>query len=128
VEVGWFPFRGESWQGLIDLTGIFSPTDWTTIYAVCYVTSPRAQAAQFRIGSNDSVKAWLDGEEILDSPVSRGLNLDDDQVNVTLPEGTARVMLKVSNTALKWGFCFRITDSAGKKLEGLTVSLTPDGV
>lgn len=125
ATVKWFPFQGESWQGLIDLTGIFAPTDWTTIYAVCYVTSPTSQAVQFRVGSNDSIKVWLDDKEIWDNPISRGLELDNDRIDATLPEGTSRVMLKVSNTGLKWGFCFRITDSDGNAIKGLEVGLAP---
>ena len=78
VEVGWFPYRGDSWQGLIDLLDLFSPTDWSTIYAVCYVTSPKTQDVQFRVGSNDSVKVWLGDTEVWDSPIERGLSLDDD--------------------------------------------------
>jgi len=126
-RVEWFEFRGREWQGAINLALLISPKDWTTAYALCYVTSPRKQAVQFRVGSNDSIKVWLNDAEVWDKPIPPGrqLKLDDDIVPVTLPKGTSRILLKISNLAKSWGFCFRITDEAGRPIEGLRFSIKP---
>jgi hypothetical protein len=124
-EVAWFPFKGQDWRGMVDLTALFTPTDWATAYAVCYVTSEKEQAVQFRMGSNDSLKAWLNDSMVLESQATRGVTVDNDTVSVTLPKGTSRIMLKISNTAKAWGFCFRITDDTGAALKGVRYSLHP---
>jgi Domain of unknown function (DUF4838) len=121
VTVRWFEFDGPEWAGSVDLAIQIKPKDWATAYAACYVTSPKPQEVQFRVGSNDSVKVWLDDEEVWDNPIpgGRGVMLDDDIVPVTLPEGTSRILVKVSNLGVNWGFCFRITDAEGSAIPGL---------
>lgn len=127
-EVAWLPFKGQSWSGLVDLAALFSPTDWSTAYAACYVTSPVAQTVQFRMGSNDTLKVWLNDAVVWESTEPRGLTVDSDTVGVTLPEGRSRILLKVSNAGKSWGFCFRITDNSGTALKGLKYSLDPGGI
>lgn len=124
--VAWFPFEGQDWQGMVDLTALFTPTDWATAYAVCYVTSEKEQAVQFRMGSNDTLKVWLNDSLVLESQSMRGVTVDSDTVSVTLPKGTSRILLKISNTAKGWGFCFRITDDTGAALKDLKFSLHPE--
>jgi hypothetical protein len=122
-RLAWFPYHGQSWQGMLDLIAIIGPVDWGTTYAACRVTSPLEQAAQFRIGSNDSVKVWLNGKEVWDNLVGRSLMLDSDIVPVILPQGDSTILLKVSNIGGNWGFCFRVTDEDGNAIKGLKVAL-----
>jgi len=48
---------------------------------------------------------------------------DQDSSPVVLPAGTSRILMKVYNRKGVWGASLRITDEAGRALEG--VSITP---
>lgn len=126
-SISWFPVEGGAGSGMVDLAALLSPTDWSTAYAACYVTSPESQTVQFRMGSNDTLKAWLNDELVWENKTPRGLTVDSDTVSVTLPRGTSRLLLKISNAAKNWGFCFRVTDAGGSTVKGLKFSLDPGG-
>ncbi|GMV92835.1 MAG: hypothetical protein AMXMBFR82_26130 [Candidatus Hydrogenedentota bacterium] len=111
APVKWRPNHTPEWTGYVDLLPEYDQTDWVCVYALCWVTlddGPRD--VMFRIGSNDSVKAFLNGEEVWDNKISRPAAADDDLVPVTLPEGTSTVLLKIGQTGKDWGLYFRITE------------------
>lgn len=81
------------------------------------------------MGSNDSIKAWLNDHLVWDNPAAGGreLSVDSDIVPVTLPQGQARILLKVSNLAKKWCFCFRIADAQGNAIKNVRYDVRPGG-
>jgi len=80
------------------------------------------------MGSNDSVKVFLNGKEIWDNKTERTASVDDDLVPVTLPGGTSEILLKIGQTGLNWGFYFRITEPDSLKVpDGLSFSSEPPG-
>ena len=101
------------------------PVEWGTAYAACQITSPREQKVYCRVGSNDSVKVFLNGGAVWDNPIHSGrtLTMDDDIFPITLPKGESTLLVKVSNMGGNWGFCLRITDGAGNAIQGLEKSL-----
>jgi hypothetical protein len=109
--VKWRPNRTPEWTGYVDLLPEYDRTDWVCAYALCWVTLDEGpREVMFRIGSNDSVKVFLNGEEVWDNKISRPAAADDDLVPVTLPEGTSTVILKIGQTGKDWGLYFRITE------------------
>jgi hypothetical protein len=99
------------WTGYIDLRQEFDQTDWVCAYAVCWVTLEEGpRDVMLRVGSNDSVKVFLNGNEVWSNKVERTAAADDDMVPVTLPQGTSTILLKIGQTGLGWGFYFRITE------------------
>lgn len=121
--VKWRTLHNPEWMGKIDLLPLFQETEWSTVYAVAFVESPRQRNVQIRLGSNDAIKVWLNGEEVWRHESGRIVGLDDDIFPVTLPKGKSRILLKISNFGSNWGFCFRITDENGKKISDLKYSL-----
>ncbi len=123
----WQPNHTPEWTGYVDLLQEFDQTDWVCAYALCWVTlddGPRD--VMFRIGSNDSVKAFLNGREIWNNPISRPAAADDDLVPVTLPQGTSTVLLKIGQTGRDWGLYFRITERDSDAVPtGLRVTTEP---
>lgn len=110
-SVSWKTNGTPEWQGYVDLVQEFDDADWTCAYALCWVTldgGPRD--VLFRVGSNDSVKVFLNGGEVWANKVERTASVDDDLVPVTLPAGTSTVLLKIGQAGLNWGFYFRITE------------------
>jgi hypothetical protein len=95
--------------------------EYVCAYAMVMVESPKKKAVQFRVGSNDQIKIWLNQKEIWNwnNPSGRLLEFDEDIIPVSLPKGKSQILLKVSNLGGKWGFCFRITDSDGYRIPDL---------
>lgn len=124
-QVRWQEHRQAGRRASVDFTKIFEPTEHVCAYALCYVTSPKEQAVQIRLGTNDSGKLWLGGKLAFDYPYEGTAFLDREIIPVTLPAGTTPVMLKICNGEFNWGFVFRITGSDGRPAAGLRYSLRP---
>jgi HEAT repeat protein len=99
--------------------------DERAAYLRARVWSPTAQAARLELGSDDGIKAWLDGELVHSNDAARGAAAGDDVVDVSLPAGWSELLVKVVNGGGGWGACARIRAADGSRIEGLRVD--PDG-
>jgi len=70
------------------------------------IHAPFAQKATFSFGSDDAIKAWLNGKLILEKDVQRGAAADQDKLTVDLQEGENQLLVKIVNYALGTGFYF----------------------
>lgn len=114
--------RRLSYGGVVGLGELFGPHSYTsgcTAYATCTVTSSKRRDAQLRLGSDDDAIVWLDGREVWRHEGERGVQRDDDVLDVTLPQGTTRILVKVYNRKGMWGFFMRFTHREGRPLQGL---------
>ena len=123
-KVRWHEHKQEGRRASVDFTKIYEPTEHVCAYAACYVTSPKEQDVQIRLGTNDSGKLWLGDRLIFDYPYEGTAFLDREVIPVTLPAGTTPILFKICNGELNWGFVFRITDTQGRPLENLRFSVT----
>ncbi|GMW02081.1 MAG: hypothetical protein AMXMBFR84_32170 [Candidatus Hydrogenedentota bacterium] len=126
-QVAWKHNSTPEWTAYVDLLNEFADTEWVCAYALCWVTvSDGPKEVEFRLGSNDSIKAFLNGKEVWNNKIERTVSVDDDIVPVTLPEGTSTILLKIGQSGMNWGFNFRITDVGSASVpQGITVSATP---
>jgi hypothetical protein len=124
--VSWKTVSSPTGQGYVNLLHHFAPKDWVTVYALAYIHADQAMDAQLRVGSNDTVKVWLGGRLVWNFDEGRKAQYDQDIVPVHFEAGATPVLLKVSQTGGDWGFYFRITDGAGKPIQGVRVKLNPD--
>jgi hypothetical protein len=69
------------------------------------------------MGSDDSIVVWVNGKKAHEMKASRGLTIDQDNVNVRLLQGKNRVLVKVLNGNSGWAFCLRVTDRQGAPLK-----------
>lgn len=106
-----------SLDGRVDLLPRFRRSDRCVAYAHTELNSPKAQKVLFKIGSDDGVACWLNGERIHFNDVARSLRVDQDTVEAELSGGNNRILLKVNNIAGGWGFALRLTDLEGNPLE-----------
>ena len=88
----WKEYHNPEWLGKIDLIGLFKQNGWLCAYAATVVESPKKQKVQVRLGSNDSVKMWLNGKQVWTHNLGRVVALDDDVVEVTLPKGKSQIL------------------------------------
>jgi hypothetical protein len=89
------------------------------VYVRTEVWSDAQQAVRLEIGSDDGVKAWLNGELVHSNLAFRGVAPGQDELEVTLNEGWNPLMLKVVQGGGAWGFCAGFASAEGGKLEDL---------
>lgn len=92
----------------IDLAKEFGDKEYVVVYAYAEINVSAEQKVIFGIGSDDGVKVWLNGKLIHENWIGRAVNVDEDIVPATLQQGTNRLLLKVQNMQLGWGFTCRI--------------------
>jgi len=101
-------------DGFINFKHIYERSNWAVAYGLLYTLSPENREVQFRIGTDDGSKVWLNDKEIWKLNKSGPAILDDVIIRVNLKKGVNKILIKVCNTgAGDWGFFFRITDGEG---------------
>jgi HEAT repeat protein len=88
-------------------------------YVRTEVWSDAQQALLLEIGSDDGVKAWLNGNLVHSNLVNRGVAPAQDKVEVTLKQGWNSLMLKVVQSGGGWAFCAGFAAPDGGTIDGL---------
>jgi hypothetical protein len=95
-------------------------TEDSVAYAVSYVVAPEElKDVKMKTGSDDQVKVYLNGKEVLKHADARALEKDQDSTDVTLKKGVNVLVVKVVNEKVDWSFCVRFTDKDDKPLTKL---------
>jgi putative heme-binding domain-containing protein len=74
------------------------PTDKVACYYLVYADSAADQQSTLLIGSDDSVRVWVNGEEVHRWQGSRAVGYAQDRVAAALRAGRNTIVLKVENT------------------------------
>jgi WD40 repeat protein/serine/threonine protein kinase len=106
-EAGTTPAR-LSWQvvprdanGFVDFGALFDRAEHISGYALMRVYSPEKQQVAILLGSDDSVRLWLNGRLVHEHPLSRMAAPDQDAVPATLEAGWNTLLAKVVNKTLE---------------------------
>jgi WD40 repeat protein len=124
-ELVWQEHRSP--EAILDFNAVLRrDTEWSIVYAVCYVESDRARDDLWlQVSSDDQAKVYVNGQAIYQFRPPRPLsNLDT--VPVTLKQGTNAIVFKVVNEDHYWEGCVRLVDAAGRPAQGIRVKLTPE--
>lgn len=69
------------------------------------------QRVELSLGSDDSIKLWLNGELVVDKFVSRGVAAGQEKPTVALRAGRNEVLMKICNGTGNYGFYFDVARS-----------------
>lgn len=86
-------------------------------YAHTYVYSPTPLSPFLSMGSDDGIRAWVNGNLVWSNDVSRGHTFNQDRVQVNLNSGWNRLLVKVKNGSGGYAFSARFTDSGGNPID-----------
>ncbi len=123
-KIGWYKTnrRGEN---------VFSnvPEDDVTGYALTYLESDRDQNYLLSLGSDDTIKIWVNDKLVFSKYVHRPLRRADDVIQLPVAKGRNKILVKVTNGYGPWGFFadiggYSITASAESLNSPLSPSLT----
>ncbi len=92
----------------IDLLAAFGNQQNCVAYAYLEFESASEQQAALKLGSDDGIRVWLNGELLLSHHAARALGADDEALIVTLQPGVNRLLLKISQLSGDWGFVARL--------------------
>jgi tetratricopeptide (TPR) repeat protein len=107
-------------DGRLNFGKLFTTADMTVAYAAMEINSPADQKVELRIGSDDQVKVWLNGQVVWTFSEDRPLRMDQDKIPVKLRQGKNRLLCKVTQGGGDWELMVRITDSQGQLVPDLT--------
>ena len=123
-KIGWYKTnrRGEN---------VFSnvPEDDVTGYALTYLESDRDQNYLLSLGSDDTIKIWVNDRLVFSKYVHRPLRRADDVIQLPVSKGKNKILVKVTNGYGPWGFFadiggYSLTASAERLNSPLSPSLT----
>ena len=87
-----------------------TPDSNITMYAHTYFYSPRSESAELWIGSDENIKAFLNGTSVYCFKGTRTSNLPNDIVPITIQKGLNRFMVKLVQTTGTFNFCLNICE------------------
>jgi len=106
-------------DGYVNFKEIFEKYIWKVAYGLIYIDSPVEQEVQFRFGTDEGSKVWLNDQEIWKLNRASDAIFDAYKRTVKLKKGLNKVLIKVCNTYGNWGFFFRVTDGKGIGVEDI---------
>lgn len=116
TRITWKKIRTTDNRGVVSLIQLIGAHQSCIGYAYAEIEVPREQVAVLRMGSDDGIKAWVNGQLVLDHWVDRGLAFDQEKAQVTLRNGVNTILLKIGQNAGGWEFCCRVTTPEGMPL------------
>ncbi|HJL16504.1 MAG TPA: DUF3857 domain-containing protein [Sandaracinaceae bacterium LLY-WYZ-13_1] len=119
--VGWRHYPDVGRWGYVNLGAVLRPNENACAYAETFVESDRARPITLWIGAGGAVRAWFNGEPVLEDGAYRAPDFDRSVALVHARRGANRVLLKVCNADDAWGFYLRLGDAEGAPAEGLRV-------
>lgn len=126
-ELAWNPFLTDNDRLSFNGTFGFEPAP-RVVYVHTQVISDRARDLTLSVGADDGVRAWLEGQVVLEVASCQGTVRDQFQAPVSLIEGVNRLTIKVRDNGGGWGLFVRFLDDLGAPVTDLDVSLSPDGM
>jgi len=99
------------------------PTE-SASYANAYVYSPTDRSAILLLGSDDGIKVWLNGVNVITKDRYGGWTADQFSTNVTLLAGWNQLLCKISQDGGDYKFSARFTDINGSTFPDLIYQIT----
>jgi len=118
---GWkdFPLGQDGYgETVVELDKYFGLINHVT-YLRTRVWSESTRDVFFEFGSDDGIKAWVNGEIVHKNNILRGHNQAEDIIKVSLNEGWNKVMLKINQGEGGWRASLVITDLDAQVLHDL---------
>ncbi len=121
----WMEFPGLSTGGRINLASLFENQDEQIAYARTWIRVDKPVTASLRVGADDGVVVWLNGQEVIRDRSRKGAWPDQRSTLVRLGTGWNEVRVKVANEEGGWGFFLRLTRPDGGPLPGWIQGIHP---
>ncbi|WP_406697180.1 PVC-type heme-binding CxxCH protein [Singulisphaera sp. Ch08] len=102
--VAWKVAKLADKQGRIDLHKLYSSLEDRAVFGYAEFPSPSKRATQMAVGSDDTLTVWLNGKQVYDFQGRDSFQHEKHRVDVSLVEGTNRILIKCGNRGGPWQF------------------------
>lgn len=106
--------------GMVELTGPYGMLTDASVFAATTVVVPSETKAELRLGSDDGIRAWVNGEPVHENNIDRGAALDQDIVPIHLRAGENLIVVEVTQNGGGWNFIGRLSAEGGGPLSFTT--------
>ncbi len=114
----WTTLEGDFFQTHVDLRRQITPSAGVAAKCVTELESGRARDAVLLLGFDEAVTVELNGRTVFEG-TCRIASLDEFPIPVRLERGRNRLVLRIANKRLAWGFHARFADKTGQPLPDL---------
>jgi HEAT repeat protein len=116
-KLTWKKHRTPHLQGIVNLQEAVANKNEVGAYACAEINVKDEQVVEFKMGSDDSIVLWVNGDKVHANRINRGVTIDDDVARAKLKPGRNRILAKILQGAHAWEFVIRVTDLEGKPVE-----------
>ena len=103
----------------VELSGLFPNKSSCVAYLKTQIIAPQDCDAQLLLGSDDGVKAWLNGAVVHSNNTDRFAVPDQDRAPIKLKKGPNLLLLKITQGGGGWLACARVVSRDGAPIPGL---------
>jgi HEAT repeat protein len=107
---------------MINFAKVLGAGNERVAYLKTNINSPREQQAILELGSDDGVKAWLNGKQVHANNAARAVKQGEDKVKISLKPGSNVLLLKITQGGGDWAACARLRAADGSRLTDVQVS------
>ena len=125
----WKALASEDEMGLFDVNTLFGKHKGATVYAATEFENGLANEVEFRLGTSNAWKLWLNGELLFArEEYHRGMFLDQYLVRGKLKSGHNTIVMKLlqneqtEDWAQDFSFQFRVCDFSGRAIRASVIS------
>jgi hypothetical protein len=118
--VKWTDYETKDEGGIVDMNAAVGKANGVAAYAMAEFNSPSERPAELRLGRDNALKVWLNGEVIYEQRVYHsGADMDQFIGRGKLRPGKNVILVKVLQNEQKedwaqtWGFQLRVCDATG---------------
>jgi len=119
-EIGWVKKESDQRHAILDLTKLLAPHKGAVVYAFHEFNVDKDQDVEFRLGTPNGWKLWVNGElAFAHEEYHQSMRLDQYRAKARLKAGRNRVLLKICQNeqtedwAQRWEFQVRVCDPTG---------------
>ncbi|HEX8552186.1 MAG TPA: alpha-galactosidase [Abditibacteriaceae bacterium] len=105
-DVKWKPAQAQ--KGFVNLLKEIADVENAVAYAAFEVESIHQRETVLKTGSDDGIKVWLNGEEVLRIDTNRGHRAGEDETPIFLKAGTNTFLVKIDQKNGGWGFSVQV--------------------
>ena len=104
----------------IDFAELLGEHENAAAYAMTKVRSYIEQPAVLKMGSSDTLAAWVNGHKVFERETDRTAAMDQETDRVLLKEGVNVIVAKVAHASGDWRLLLRLTGRKEQFLSGVT--------
>jgi len=97
-------------EGYLNLATLFADNTDAVAYAYTWVKVPETSLRRIWVGSDDGMRVWVNGKDVLYSHTHRGASPDFAYVDLDLNKGWNSILFAVDQGIGEWGLFLRVSD------------------